>query len=108
LSLSKNKAAAIALNHPYVSVHHQCPRLGINRSTVYYQPKTDSEEELQLTKCIDVMFTMAPFYGVRRMTWMLQEENWPIGRKKVTRFMREMGLVATYPKQILSKANVTG
>lgn len=106
MSLSKDRASAIELDHPILSVRRQCTLLNINRSTVYYQAKTDSKEELQLKKCIDEIFTARPFYGVRRITYTLQIKNFHIGRKKVTRLMREMGLVAAYPKPKLSKNNL--
>lgn len=103
--MSKYKASSIELNHPKLSVRRQCKLLGINRSTVYYRPRIDSEEELQLKRRIDEIFTARPFYGVRRVTWTLQQDHFPIGRKKVTRLMREMGLVAAYPKPKLSRNN---
>lgn len=105
MSLSKDKASTIELDHPVLSVRRQCKLLDINRSTVYYQARMDSDEELQLKERIDEIFTARPFYGVRRITWTLQQSNFLIGRKKVTRLMREMGLTAAYPKPKLSRNN---
>ena len=53
---------------------------------------------------IDEIYTDLPFYGSRRITRILQEEGFDIGRDGVHQFMREMGIEAIYPKPNLSKS----
>ena len=83
----------------------QCKLLGVCRSSLYYQSKRLQEEDLALKREIDRVFMNRPFYGVRRMTLALKDLQYEVGRKRVRRLMREMGLVAAYPKPRLSKSN---
>jgi putative transposase len=55
-------------------VSRQCQLLGLNRSTVYYQPIGASDEDLQLMRRIDEMHLKRPFYGSRRIRDWLQDE----------------------------------
>jgi putative transposase len=51
-----------------------------------------------MMKRIDEIYLKTPFYGVRRMTWQLQQEGHNVNEKRVRRLMRIMGLEAIYPK----------
>ena len=84
-------------------VTRQCQLLSLNRSTVYYQPKPASDEDLKLMRRIDEMHLERPFYGSRRIRDWLQAENHDINRKKVQRLMQQMGLQALYPKKGTSR-----
>jgi len=84
-------------------ITRQCQLLELNRSTVYYQPKPSSEEDLKLMRRIDEMHLKRPFYGSRRIRDWLWEEGYDINRKRVQRLMRKMGIVAIYPKAKTSK-----
>ncbi len=52
---------------------------------------------------IDEMYLQRPFYGSRRIRDWLQDEGITVNRKRVQRLMRQMGLVAIYPKARTSK-----
>ncbi len=52
---------------------------------------------------IDELSTAHPFYGSRKLTVLLQEEFGPINRKRVQRYMREMGIAGIAPGPKLSK-----
>ena len=70
----------------------------------YYQPKSDlPETDLKLMRRIDEMHMKRPFYGSRRIRDWLYEEGHDINRKRVQRLMRQMGIVALYPKKNTSK-----
>jgi len=56
-------------------------------------------------RIIDEQYTKTPFYGVPRMTYVLQAMGYPIGHKRIERLMRIMGIQAIYPKRNLSRAN---
>ena len=84
-------------------VTRQCQLLGLNRSSVYYQPAGISDEDLQLMRRIDEMHLKRPFYGSRRIRDWLQDEDFPVNRKRVQRLMRQMGIVALYPKANTSR-----
>jgi len=74
----------------------QCRLLGISRSGLYYRPKPTSEEDLSLMKLIDRQYLVTPFYGSRKMAAWLGSEGRKVGRKRVQRLMRLMGLRAVY------------
>ena len=52
---------------------------------------------------IDELFTAHPFYGSRKLAVLLSEEFGPVNRKRVQRFMREMGIAGITPGPHLSK-----
>jgi putative transposase len=92
--------------HPKLSVTRQCELLGLPRSSFYYQPQPVSAEQLRLMRAIDELYLAYPFYGSRQMTRALRREGYGvIGRKRVQRLMRLMGLEAIYQKPNLSRAN---
>jgi putative transposase len=85
--------------HPQLSVRRQCELLGLARSTAYYEPACESEENLWLMRRIDEQYLRTPFYGSRRMAAWLESEGCLINRKRVQRLMRTMGIAAIYPKR---------
>jgi putative transposase len=99
------KRALVEAAHPQLSIFRQCELLGLSRSTFYYQPATESKENLGLMRLIDEQYTRCPFYGSRRMTAWLKDERHPVNRKRVQRLMGLMGLEAIYPKPNLSAAD---
>jgi len=85
-----------------LSVRQQCELLGLSRSSYYYEPATESAENLALMALIDREYTAHPFQGSRRLTAWLRGEGHAVNRKRVQRLMRLMGLEAVYPKPRLS------
>jgi putative transposase len=86
-----------------LSVRRQCELLGLNRSSLYYEPAGETAENLRLMRLIDEQYTAHPFLGSRRMTRWLIERGEEVNRKRVQRLMRIMGLEAIYPKPRLSR-----
>lgn len=89
--------------HPEISIRRQCELLGVNRSGLYYQPLGESEQNLMLMRLIDEEYTRHPFYGSRRMQEWLGGRGYEVGRNRVRRLMRRMGIEAVYPKPKLSQ-----
>jgi len=85
-------------------VRRQCQLLGLARSSLYYQPASETAENLRLMRLIDREYTAHPFLGSRRLTAWLQRQGEVVNRKRVQRLMRRMGLEAIYPKPKLSAA----
>ena len=54
-------------------------------------------------RLIDEEYTARPFYGSRRMAVALRRRGQGVGRRRVRRLMRLMGLEALYPKPNLSR-----
>ena len=50
----------IEVAHPELSVRRQCALLGLNRSTLYYQPAAETTENLALMALIDKEYTDHP------------------------------------------------
>jgi putative transposase len=86
-----------------LSLSMQAQLLGLNRTSLYYQPVPPSETEIALKHRIDELYTAHPYYGSRRITEQLKREGREINRKAVMRHMHEMGLAAVYPGPNLSK-----
>jgi putative transposase len=70
----------------------------LNRSSLYYQPLPVSAEELALRRRIDELYTAHPFYGSRKIAFLLR-----INRKAAQRLMRAMGLAGLCPGPNLSR-----
>ena len=90
------RKAMIARGHPDLSLSRQCRLLSISRSAFYYTPKGESAENLNLMRRIDELFLKYPFYGSRQMVRQLRRDGVCIGRHRVRRLMRLMGLQAIY------------
>jgi putative transposase len=88
----------IDADHESLSVTRQCALLGLARSSCYYQRMEVSAEDLKLMRLLDELHLRLPFYGSRRLTWSLQQQGYVVGRKRVQRLMRQMGIEATYPR----------
>ena len=86
------------------SIGKQCKLLSISRSSFYYEPKGESEMNLDLMRVIDKQFLETPFYGVRQMTWHLRNDEHVVNEKRIRRLMRLMGLMPIYQKPNTSKA----
>ena len=72
--------------------------MSLNRSTLYYEPKGESEENLQLMRRLDEQFLKTPYYGSRQMVYHLKRRGSRVGRKRVRRLMAKMGLAVIYQK----------
>jgi putative transposase len=79
------------------SLRQQCDLLGINRSSLYYQPLGESEENLLLMRLLDEQYTQTPYYGVLRMQAHLRTLGHVVNEKRVRRLLRTMGLVRYSP-----------
>jgi putative transposase len=100
--LAEAKRLLVEENHPTLSIQRQCELLGLSRSSYYYQPVPESEENLRLMRRIDEHYLERPNKGSRTMTVWLNEHGEEVNRKRVRRLMRLMRLEAIYPKPRLS------
>ncbi len=81
----------------------QAAVLGLSRSTVYYQPRPVSAEDLALMRRIDELHLNFPFAGSRMLRDFLRNEGIAIGRDRVITLMRRMGIEALYRRPNTSK-----
>jgi putative transposase len=88
-----------------LSIVKQCDLLSISRSSIYYTPTGESTLNLKLMELIDKQFLDTPWYGSRQMARHLRREGYSIGRKRIRRLMRKMGLYAIYQEPQTTIAN---
>mgnify|MGYP001201320827 FL=1 len=86
-----------------LSIVRQCEILELARSTAYYTPKPVSPEDLALMRRMDELHLEYPFAGSRMLRDLLRNEGQPVGRKRVRRLMRKMGIEALYRKPNTSR-----
>ena len=86
-----------------LSTRRQCALLEVHRSGLYYKPKEEKEENLEVMKKIDKRHIQKPTHGVLRMTDHLRSLGYTISEKRIRRLMRKMAITAQYPKRNLSK-----
>ena len=86
-----------------------CEVLGFNKSTFYYQPKSDPSEDV-LRADILRLAAAYPTYGYRRITKLLVEtEGTPVGYKRVeTRLMKEMNLLVSVKRACRTTRSLQG
>src|SRR2546429_1394325 len=86
-----------------LSISRQCTLLGLARSSFYYRPRPERADELEFLKRLDRIFTDHPVYGSRRLQVALLREGISVGRRRVRRLMKKLGLWAVRPKRNTSK-----
>jgi putative transposase len=83
-----------------LSIRCQCRLLHVPRSMVYYQLSGESPENLRLMTAMDRLHLIDPSAGSRRMYKYLRRlTGKKIGRERVRRLMRLMGLEAVYSRK---------
>lgn len=84
-----------------------CEVLGFNKSTFYYQPKSDPSEDVLRAEILRLAAAY-PTYGYRRITKMLVAEGTPIGYKRVARLMKEMNLLVSVKRACRTTRSLQG
>ena len=86
-----------------LAIKHQAQVLGISRSTVYYEPRPISDEDLWLMRRIDELHLNYPFAGSRMLRGLLWQQGLEVGRRHIKTLMKRMGIEAIYRKPNTSK-----
>ena len=87
---SEKREMVEALRTDY-SVRQICETLGLNRSSLYYQPKSDPSQEV-LRDEIEKLSGRYPKYGYRRITQLLLRMGYTVGYRRIARLMKEDNL----------------
>jgi len=82
--------------HKRLSIMRQCELVSISRASFYRQSASETPENLELMRLIDEAFLEMPWYGARQMARHLRRLGWCIGRHRVRRLMRKIGLSPIY------------
>jgi putative transposase len=90
-------------DHPEIPLKTQAELLGISYSSLFYEAVPPSECELAIKRRIDEIYTACPFYGSRKIAFLLHPE-FGVSRPTVQAYMREMGIFAVVPGPNTSKS----
>ncbi len=85
----------------------QARLLELSRSTAYYKPAPVSERDLVLMRRIDELHLEYPFAGSRILCAMLRLERVEVGRRRIRRLMKQIGIEALYRRTNTSKRSWT-
>lgn len=83
-------------DHPEIPLKMQAELLGISYSSLFYEPVPPSARELAIKRRIDELYTACPFYGSRKIAFLLRPE-FGVSRPTVQAYMRDMGIFALVP-----------
>ena len=92
----ERRVALVDGSHPRLGIVRQCELVEIARSSYYYAGKGEKPLNLELMRIMDEQFLKTPWYGSRQMARHLRRQGYRVGRKRVHRLMRTMGLSAIY------------
>lgn len=91
---------------PNLSISRQCELIELNRSSYYYRASEMLDEsDHRIMRRIDEIFTEHPYYGTRRMSYVLKTEGLNISRKMVRKYYQILAIETVYPKVNLSRRN---
>ncbi|OJA03372.1 hypothetical protein BGC33_04590, partial [Bathymodiolus thermophilus thioautotrophic gill symbiont] len=76
-----------------LSVNYQCQLLSINRSGLYYKPKTNDTKQT-IKNHITKVFERIPIYGEKKVHQQLLEDGYKVSLNTVARYRQELGLKA--------------
>ena len=92
-----NKKSLVAPKLQLLPKARQCELLKISRSGLYYKANVLSSYNLSIFNKIDEIYTDNPEYGYRYIYKQLLEDGFHVGRDRVLKYMRIMGIEAIYP-----------
>ena len=81
-----------------LSIRKQAKLLGINRNRLTTRQTKTTEEDRKIMTIMDELYMECPFYGQRNLRENLRDHGYHIGRKRIRRLMRIMGIEALVPK----------
>ena len=92
------------MGHPEVSVVRRCQLFGLPRASYYRGPASSLRSgDLELMRRIDEFYLEHPWMGSRTLADHLTTPEEPVGRARVRRLMRIMGIQSLAPKPGTSK-----
>jgi putative transposase len=88
-----------------LALTRQAKILKLSRSGLYYRPRPVPPADLAVMRRIDELHLDYPFAGSRMLRDLLRGEGVGIGRQRVARMMKRMGIEALYRRPNTSKPN---
>ena len=93
----------IEKKHQKLSIRRQCELLDVKRNRLKPRSARITEEDGLILRRLDELHMELPFYGSRKMQRELRDSGWRIGRNRVRRLMRILGIAALVPQPSTSK-----
>lgn len=82
-----------------------CRLLGVPRSSVYYVAQPIPDDEAMYKSALLDLAGEWPTYGYRRLTAMMRRLGWMVNRKRVRRWMDELGIHGAPPTRTTRTTN---
>lgn len=82
-----------------------CRLLGVPRSSIYYHPEPVPDAEAMFKSVLLDLAGEWPTYGYRRLTAMMRRLGWQVNRKRVRRWMDELGIHGAPPTRTTRTTN---
>ena len=92
------RKAMIETGYSKLSIRRQSALLGVNRNRLTSNPTPTTEEDRMIMCHLDELHTRWPFLGQRKLIRELRDQGIKIGRKRLRRLMRMMGIEAIVPR----------
>jgi putative transposase len=86
-----------------LALTRQAKILKLSRSGLYYRPRPVPPADLAVMRRIDELYLDYPFAGSRMLRDLLRGEGVEIGRQRVAKMMKRMGIEALYRRPNTSK-----
>jgi len=106
-SVSSKERKTLIENGLELTKTTQCELLGISRASHYYKAVPITQQKIKIMHSIDEIATDNSEYGYRLIHQQLLEDGYNIGKDRVLKYMRYMGIQAIYPtkKRLTSIGN---
>jgi putative transposase len=95
----------IEKKHKKLSITYQCELLSLNRSSLYYLPVPEREENLKILRWLDEQYLKTPFFGTRKLHKELRVLGENLNIKRLRRLMCIQGWQTLYPAPNTSKSD---
>ena len=80
--------------HPQLSIRRQAALVSANRNRLDCRAPRSSEEDARICGALDPIHLKRPYFGSRRLADELRANGLQVGRDRVRRLMRQMGIRA--------------
>jgi transposase InsO family protein len=110
LSPASRRAYALeAVEEGLGSGRKVCRILEVPRSSYWYRPREKTPWEQSLLKRLMELSDKHPRYGYRRITALLRQEGWPVGKRHIQSLRRSLGLrVPPTKRKVIRRGHSTG
>jgi len=96
---SSNDVSLVEPELKEISIARQCEILRVNRSSLYYKPIDKGLEDAYLIVRISELYSEHSEMGYRMMYHQLLDEGFKVGKNKVLKLMRNLGIRSIHPKK---------